>query len=157
MGPDQQMLFSGMNSNVARAFGSIGVFGISLFLMAFACTWAWDAFVNGKVYYCTDGGTLDFVIGVEDWVHNPESVVHVAPRSMGEPDEIKNGWGITGLWWLWLAFVAVSIAISSFFAGVLWRVKLANQPDAPNAVFARRLTLGHQQPGSSAPDRWGKD
>jgi len=81
---------------------------MNLVLMAFVCTWAWDAFVNGKIYYCTDGGTFDFLLGGGDWVHNPESVARVVPRSMSEPDEIKNGWSITGLWYLWSTFVAVS-------------------------------------------------
>jgi hypothetical protein len=98
---------------------------MSLLLMAFVCTWAWDAFVNGKVYYCTDGGTLDFIF-VGDWVHHPESVAHVAPRSMSEPDEIKDGWSITGLWYLWAAFVAISVFLSALFARLLW---LATSPN----------------------------
>ncbi len=99
---------------------------MSLLLMVFVCIWGWDAFVNGKLYYSTDGGSLDFVIGVGDWVHHPESVAHVAPRSMSGPDEIKNGWSLTGLWWLWSAFVAGSVLISALFAGLLWRATLPN-------------------------------
>ena len=98
---------------------------MSLLLMAFVCTWAWDAFVNGKVYYCTDGGTLDFLF-VGDWVHHPAAVAHVFPRSMSEPDEIKHGWSITGLWCLWAAFVVVSIFVSAFFARILW---ITTSPD----------------------------
>ncbi len=143
-----------MHRNTARAFGSLGVFGMSLLLMAFVCTWAWDAFVNGKVYYCTDGGTLDFLISVGDWVHNPESVAHVAPRSMSEPDEIKNGWSMTGLWWLWFAFVAVSVAISALFAGMLWRVSSANKPAAPNGGIASQSTIRQHLPGVGEPGRW---
>jgi hypothetical protein len=109
-----------MHGSVARALGSLGVFALSLVLMAFVCTQAWDAFVNGKVYYCTDGGTLDFIF-VGDWVHHPESVAHVVPRAMSEPDEIKNGWSIPGLWCLWAAFVAVSVFLSALFALMLWR------------------------------------
>jgi hypothetical protein len=94
-------------------------------LMASVCTWAWDAFVNGKVYYCTDGGTLDFLF-VGDWVHSPESVAQVVPRSMSEPDEIKNGWSNTGLWCLWAAFVAVSVFLSALFALTIWRTTSPN-------------------------------
>lgn len=67
-----------MHGRLSRALGSVGVFAISVLLMAFVCTWAWDAFVNGTVYYCTDGGTLDFIF-VGDWVHHPVSVAHVVP------------------------------------------------------------------------------
>ncbi len=104
----------------ARALGGVGVFAMSMLLMAFACIWAWDAFVNGKLYYCTDGGTIDFIF-VGDWVHHPESVSQIVPRSMSQPDEIKAGWTITGLWCLWCAFVAGSVFVSMLFAGALWR------------------------------------
>jgi hypothetical protein len=104
---------------MTRMLGSIGVFVITLLMMAFICTWAWDAFINGKLYYCTDGGTLDFWC-VGDWVHQPVPVAHVVPRSMSEPDEIKAGWTITGIWCLWSAFVFVSAFISAVFAIALW-------------------------------------
>ena len=104
---------------LARAFGSAGVFLMSLVLMAVVCTVAWDSVVNGKVYYCTDGGTLDFIF-IGDWVHHPESVAHVVPRGMSEPDEIKNGWSLKGLWCLWSALVAGSVLMSAMFACLLW-------------------------------------
>jgi hypothetical protein len=88
--------------------------------MAFVCVWAWDAFVNGKLYYCTDGGSLDFVVGVGDWVHHPESVARVMPRPMNQPDEIKAGWTTTGLWYLWSTFAGGSVLVSALFAGALW-------------------------------------
>jgi len=100
---------------------------MSLLLITFVCIWAWDGFVNGKLYYCTDGGSLDFVVGVGDWVHHPESVAHVAPRAMSAPDEIKNGWSLKGLWCLWSAFVAGSVLISALFAGLLWRAISPNR------------------------------
>jgi len=104
----------------ARSLASVGVFAMSMLLMAFACILAWDALVNGKVYYCTDGGTMDFIF-VGDWVHHPESVSQIIPRSMSQPDEIKAGWSITGLWCLWCGFVAGSVLFSALFAGSLWR------------------------------------
>jgi hypothetical protein len=100
---------------------------MSLLLMAFVSVWAWDAFVNGKLYYCTDGGSLDLVIGAGDWVHNPESVAHVVPRPMDKPDEIKAGWSITGLWCLWSAFVGGSVLVSLLFARALWRSGSPNE------------------------------
>src|SRR5437667_7669776 len=122
-----------MRVSLTKALGSIGLFAMSLLLMAFVCVWAWDAFVNGKIYYCTDGGTLDFVF-VGDWVHQPQSVAHVAPRSMSEPDEIKNGWSLIGLWCLWSAFVAGSVLISALLGGLFWRATSPNP--APQATAA---------------------
>ena len=43
-----------------RILGCLVLFVVSFLLMIVASTMAWDAFVNGKLYYCTDGGTLDF-------------------------------------------------------------------------------------------------
>ena len=115
-----------MHGSFTRILGSVGVFAMSMLLMAFVCVWAWDAFVNGKLYYCTDGGTMDFIF-VGDWVHHPESVAHVVPRSMSEPDEIKAGWSISGLWCLWGGFVASSVCISTLFAAGLWRATTPNK------------------------------
>jgi hypothetical protein len=39
---------------------------------------------------------------------------------MSEPDEIKNGWSLTGLWCLWAAFVAISLFLSALLARLLW-------------------------------------
>ena len=76
-----------------KILGSSVVFIGSLLAMIIASTMDWDAFINGKLYYCTDGGTLDFLF-VGDWVHHPESVANIVPRSMSDPDEIKAGWSI---------------------------------------------------------------
>jgi hypothetical protein len=104
---------------MTRAVGSFGVFVIGLMMMSVVCTWSWDAFVSAKLYYCTDGGMLDFWCA-GDWVHHPVPVMHVVPRSMSEPDEIKEGWSITALWFLWSAFVLISALISALFARFLW-------------------------------------
>jgi hypothetical protein len=95
----------------------------SMLLMLLLCIPDWDALVNGKLYYCTDGGTMDFILGPfgGGWVHYPESVPHVVPRPMDRPDEIKTGWSITGLWSLWGAFVGASVLVSALFAAALWR------------------------------------
>ena len=102
------------------------MFFMSMLLMAFICIWVWDAFVNGKLYYCTDGGTMDFIF-VGDWVHHSESVPRVTPRPMEKPDEIKAGWSMTGLWFLWGAFVGSSVLVSALFAGAFWRASSPNQ------------------------------
>ena len=104
------------------------MFFMSMLLLLFLCIPAWDALINGKLYYCTDGGTMDFILGPfgGGWVHNPESVPHVVPRPMEQPDEIKTGWSITGLWCLWGAFVGGSVLVSALFAGGLWRAGSPN-------------------------------
>jgi hypothetical protein len=114
-----------MRGKFARLLGSGGVFAMSLLLMAFVCIWGWDAFVNGKLYFCTDGGSMDFMFGGR-WVHHPVSVTHVVPRPMDQPDEIKAGWSITGLWWLWRAFAATAVLLSALFAGAFWRASSPN-------------------------------
>jgi hypothetical protein len=102
-----------------RILGGFAVFVIGLSLMIAASTMAWDVFINGKLYYCTDGGALDF-LAVGDWVHHPESVAHIVPRSMSEPDEIKQGWSMAGLKFLWGSFVVVSVLVSAMLASRLW-------------------------------------
>jgi hypothetical protein len=124
---------------------------MSVMLMAFVCTWAWDAFINGKVYYCTDGGSLDFLFGVGDWVHNAESVAQVAPRAMSEPDEIKTGWSISGLWCLWGGFVVVSVVISAVFAWMPWRAGSANKPAAGQRRSSVSARFDCDRPG--VPER----
>jgi hypothetical protein len=100
---------------VFRALASLGVFVGSLLIMAFVCTMVWDILINGRLYFCTDGGAFDFWFP-GDWVHHPVSVSHVTPRPMSEPDEIKNGWTMTGLWCLWSAFIVVSFSVSLLLA-----------------------------------------
>jgi hypothetical protein len=108
-----------MQTHIARGIGSTAVFAICLFVMLIACIGMWDGFVNGKIYYCTDGGSMDFICP-GDWVHHPESVAQIVPHSMSQPDEIKNGWSIAGLWNLWFGFVGVSMAASIFSARTVW-------------------------------------
>jgi hypothetical protein len=127
-----------MRANAATPLESIGVFFMSMLLMAVVCTWAWDGFVNGRLYYCTDGGTLDFLC-VGDWVHHPESVAHVVARSVDQPEEIKSGWSITGLGCLWGAFVAGSVLVSALFAGALWRASSPNVTLRATAAEIRGL------------------
>ncbi|HSU53977.1 MAG TPA: hypothetical protein VLT36_07975 [Candidatus Dormibacteraeota bacterium] len=118
---------------------------ISLLIMGAVCIGAWDAFVNGKLYFCTDGGSsMDFIF-VGDWVHRPESVSHVIPRPMDQPDEIKRGWTIRGLWCLWCAFVSGSVLVSAFFSGLVWRTISPNKPPALEAGTDDSLQLGESE------------
>lgn len=130
------------------------MFFMSMLLLLFLCIPAWDALINGKLYYCTDGGTMDFILGPFSggWVHHPEPVPHVSPRPMEQPDEIRTGWSITGLWCLWGAFVGGSVLVSALFAGALWRSGSPNPLHAANShrpFCFRRLVKLRCSPASS--------
>jgi len=107
------------SSTVRRIFG-IGVkFLVSLFVMTVICSIVWENFVDGKIYDCTD--PLFGYLSPDGWIGGdnfPVVVVKqvVSGRSMGEPDEIKEGWSVTDLWVLWFLFFGASLVISILFA-----------------------------------------
>lgn len=96
-----------------------------LFAMTVFCTWMWDAFLNGKVYYCTDGGMFDYW-RPGDWVHahDGSSIVEVdkivPAHSMSDPDTIKRGWCVARLWDMWAAFLGGSLVISIGLTCLNW-------------------------------------
>ena len=108
-------------------------FACLLFIMTVFCTWAWDAFLNGKVYYCTDGGTFDYWCP-GDWVHTHDGspiveVDKIVPaHSMSDPDTLKSGWSVAKLWDTWAAFLGGSLVISIGLACLNWTKWL----DLPN-------------------------
>jgi hypothetical protein len=108
---------------MTRILISVVAFISSLIVMVMVSTTAWDAFLNGKVYLCTDGGTLDFLCP-GDWVHHPITVDRIGgARSMSDPDEIKRGWSMTRLWCVWFTFVGLSVIISAWIALAPWGSK----------------------------------
>jgi hypothetical protein len=95
-------------------------FGALLLLCALGCTALWGLFVTDRLYNCTDPGWLDFLFPGH-WVHHPVAVAHlVAGRYMSEPDTIRAGWSITGLWCLWFSFVVISLVVSFLLARRSW-------------------------------------
>lgn len=99
-----------------RILVSIAVFLGSFVVMTAGCTWAWDAFVADKLYNCADSVPFDF-LHPGDWVHHPVAVRQiVVAQSMSEPDTIRQGLGIHGLWSLWCCFVGVSLGGSFLLA-----------------------------------------
>ena len=112
-----------MNSTL-RWLGTVGVFVAAVLLTTLACVPAWDGLVNGTLYYCTDGGSMDFILGPDahGWVHEPESVPKVVQRTMSERDEIKIGWSNNRLRQLWRAFLGSSLLVSAVLAVTFWRV-----------------------------------
>ncbi len=106
-----------------RTLTYLAKFFVMMFIMILICTWSWDAFLNGKVYSCTDGGSFDFWF-VGDWVHAHDghpvvTVPRIVPSpDMGDPDTIKQGWSLQRLWYVWIMFFGVSLVISLLFAGL---------------------------------------
>jgi hypothetical protein len=103
---------------------SLAKFVLVMVVMTIACTVLWES-VAGWLYDCTDDGFLGFWTPgnwVHDWDNHPvvaaSQIVH--GRSMSEPDTIKAGWSVTGLWCLWCSFVAISVVVSALLAWKPW-------------------------------------
>ncbi len=80
----------------------------------------WDVVFPGRIYDCTDRVGLDY-LNPGGWVHEPVKEVDtvVTGRPMSEPDTIRAGWSITGLWAVWASMFAVSVILS-------WRLSAWN-------------------------------
>jgi hypothetical protein len=103
-----------------RILFSIAIFVSALIVATIACTWVGERFINNALYNCTDSVPLDF-LHPDHWVHQPVAVQHVVvARSMSEPDTIKTGWSIRGLWLLWFSFVGASVIVSLLLARFPW-------------------------------------
>ena len=104
---------------------SAAVFVASLIATTFLCAIFWEGFVRPNLYDCTDPGFIDY-FSPGDWVHasggQPVAVVQhvVHGRSMSEPDMIKQGWSVAGLWRLWYSFVSASILVSFTLGYLVW-------------------------------------
>jgi hypothetical protein len=117
--PEQNEPLDDLES-VTRLFISILVFVGSLVMTTIVCTWGWEALIKDRLYYCTDDTPLDY-LQPGSWVHNPVAVQRVVGgRSMSEPDTIKTGWSVRGLWMLWGSFVGGSVFVSLFLAWLPW-------------------------------------
>jgi hypothetical protein len=98
----------------------VAKFGLLAVATTIACTILWEMLVNNRLYNCTDPGWLDYV-SPGNWVHHPVTVHEVVTgRSMSEPDTIKDGWTVAGLWRLWLVFAVTSFVLSAGLALVPW-------------------------------------
>ena len=96
-------------------------FLLALAAMTILSTVVWQHFVTDTFYHCADALWLDF-LRPGHWVHEP--VVSVAQvvrsRSVSEPDTLRAGWSMTGLWNLWYSCVGVSVVVSVLLARVPW-------------------------------------
>jgi hypothetical protein len=91
-----------------------------MIVMTILCTIIWQKFITDTLYHCTDAIWLDYFFP-GTWVHDPVSVTQVVRnRPMSEPDTIKAGWTVAGLWTLWYAFAGVSLLVSFLAALVPW-------------------------------------
>ena len=101
-------------------------FALVFILITIVCSNAWDTFVDNKLYHCSDDGPWDY-FDPGDWVHThdgiPIQVVSqiVSPGDMSGPDMLKEGWTENRLWYLWFAFLGVSVIVSAALACVPWR------------------------------------
>jgi hypothetical protein len=98
-------------------------FFLVFYFSTIGCTIAWEAFVDGKIYDCTD--PLAGYLTPDGWVganNFPVVVVKhvVTGRSIANCDEIKEGWTVTGLWCLWSTFFAGSLIASFLLAKMSW-------------------------------------
>jgi hypothetical protein len=108
----------------AQILKAIAKFVLALFAVTILCTFAWQL-VAAQLYDCTDDGFLGYW-RPGNWVHSwddhaveiVQQVIH--GRSMSEPDTIKAGWSVKGLWCLWWLFVGVSIGVSVVLAKTRW-------------------------------------
>ena len=120
---DQHRAYYGRTTQMSRIPSIAGKFIVVLMAMTVVCSIVWEMCVNNTLYNCTDPGWLDFLFP-GGWVHPSVglvSVPHVIDgRSMSEPDQIKAGWSIAGLWWLWWGFVTVSLTVSACLARRPW-------------------------------------
>ena len=103
-----------------RIFKSVAKFVIVLIVMTIICTIVWE-FVGNRLYDCTDASGFDYW-QPGNWVHGKALVVHqvVHHRSMSEPDTIKEGWSVTGVWCLWYVFVVLSLVVGVLLAPTPW-------------------------------------
>ena len=115
------LLFACRRLRINQAW-KIAKFTTALLAMSIICTIVWQEVVTEYLYDCTDDNNAGFLTPgnwVHSWGGHPIVVVDrvIHERSRDEPDTIKRGWNIAGLWWLWISFVVTSLIIS--FAATL--------------------------------------
>ena len=142
-------LYTGLRSHPLHRPIFAGVkFALSMLLTTVICTWVWETHVDGNIYLSTDDGFGYW--GPGDWVHNHdgiqiEVVPKIVPHSMSEPDEIKAGWSVAGLWCVWWALFGTSLGFSIFFAWVCWGdlIRLAHRrvPDNCLGALTQKIRL----------------
>jgi hypothetical protein len=110
---------------LVRIWLSAAIFVFAMIAATIGYTYLWDYQVAGRVYVCTDSGSMDYII--MDWAsinngHWPAIVVKQIHQNvtMNDPDEIIEGWSVPRLWALWYSLLASSILLSIMAAGFPW-------------------------------------
>ncbi|MCX6923229.1 MAG: hypothetical protein NT154_08480 [Verrucomicrobia bacterium] len=100
---------------------TIAKFVIVLAVMTVIFSMIWGELVTDRLYNCTDAVGFDY-LQPGNWVHGQVAFVShvVVGRSMSEPDTIKEGWSVAGLWGLWLSFFVFSLVVSVLLARKAW-------------------------------------
>jgi len=110
-----------------RLLLSAVIFVGALAVTTVACTWGWESFVKNHLYNCTDDLPLDY-LRPGHWVHQPVVLQQVGGgRSMSEPDAIRSGWSVRGLWLLWFSFIGGSVIVSLLLARLPWSMSRREQ------------------------------
>ena len=125
-----------------RKLTTIVKFAIVMFAMSIVCEIIWDEFVAQNLYGCTDPLLFGY-FSPGHWVHfyhGVDYVPHVThDHSMGDPDSLKQGWSVTGLWCLWCLLFAISTVVSCVLACLRWTPSSttpSNHSLEPSAVGA---------------------
>jgi hypothetical protein len=122
-----------MNRAAARALK----YAILLLVLNIPLAVAWEVIFPGRIYDCTD--TLGFgYLRPGHWVHDPiEFVDEVATgRSMSEPDTIRRGWSVNGLWAVWYTMISLSAIASWRLSRDPWKRSAAARKSRGRAMSA---------------------
>ena len=121
-----------------RKLKSTAKFAAVIFAMMIVCTIVWQMLMPGRLYDCSDDNMVGF-LRPGDWVHHPVSVPRVVlSRTMSDPDTIKAGWSVTGLWLVWFSFVTVSAVISVLLARMRWFPRTSTMPKSLQRTTDKR-------------------
>ena len=107
------------NSAFKQAAIAMIVFCVVMVGMTVLCAVLWKQFLVGNVYDNTDDGDGGGYLFPGHWVGNDEGfpvivVEHLKPvRSMSDPDELKAGWSVTRLWFVWWFLLGISTIVSA--------------------------------------------
>jgi hypothetical protein len=122
---------------IARSTGRNVTFLCLLLACTVYCTTAWDKYIADNLYVCTDSVPWVFV-HPGDWVHGNYVIIPQDrfPRSMSEPDAVKEGWSVPKLWCLWWSWIAASIGVSAVLSSFAWWPKTRKTAIIPTATCA---------------------
>jgi hypothetical protein len=103
-----------------RALKFMTEFLLALIAMTVVCQVVWGVVVAERLYDCADSGWLNYLFPGH-CVHHPVAVQQIVHgRSMSEPDTIRQGWSVAGLWCLWCSFFGASLLVSTLIACKGW-------------------------------------